>query len=71
MKTAGILLIVAGLAAILYGGFSYTSQNQTPDMGLIQVNETERQPVPIPPILGIAGIVAGGGLVYFGMRPAR
>jgi len=68
MKISGILLIVAGLAAILFGGFSYRSQNQVPDMGLIQVADTEYSPVRIPPILGLMGMAAGGGLIYFGRK---
>jgi len=68
MKLSGILLIVAGLSAIFFGGFSYSNRNQTPDMGLIQVGDTGDQAENIPPILGLAGIAAGGGLVYFGRR---
>jgi hypothetical protein len=37
-------------------------------MGLIQVDDTESQQERIPPILGIAGIAAGGGLIYFGRK---
>jgi hypothetical protein len=37
-------------------------------MGLIQVDDKENPPENIPPILGIAGITAGGGLFYFGKK---
>jgi LPXTG-motif cell wall-anchored protein len=37
-------------------------------MGLIQVDDTESQQESIPPILGIAGVAAGGGLIYFGRK---
>ena len=49
MKISGILMIIAGFAAILFGGFSYKSHDQVPDMGLIQVVDTEYHPVRIPP----------------------
>jgi hypothetical protein len=68
MKIPGILLIIAGLSAIFCGGFSSPNRSQTPEMGLIQVDEKEYQPENIPPILGIAGIAAGGGLIYFGKK---
>ena len=71
MKIAGIVLIVAGLAAILYGGFSYTDHRRAVDMGPMQIDMTEHHTVPIPPILGIAGILAGGALVYFGIKQGR
>jgi hypothetical protein len=68
MKISGILLIIAGLSAIFCGGFSNPNRSQTPDMGLIQVDDKENQSENIPPILGIAGIAAGGGLIYFGKK---
>jgi hypothetical protein len=48
MKISGILLIIAGLSAIFCGGLSYSHPNQTPDMGLIQVDDTESQQESIP-----------------------
>jgi drug/metabolite transporter (DMT)-like permease len=71
MKIAGIVLIVAGIAAILYGGFSYTDHRRAVDMGPMQIDMTEHHTVPIAPILGIAGILAGGALVYFGIKQGR
>ncbi|HUX43497.1 MAG TPA: hypothetical protein VMV57_01985 [Terracidiphilus sp.] len=71
MKIAGILLIIAGVAAILYGGFSYTSHKNAVDMGPIQVKVAEHHSVPISPILGIAGILGGGALLYFSTRKSQ
>ena len=71
MKITGIVLILVGLVAILYGGFSNTGRSQVPDMGLIQVDDTENHPLSIPPILGFAAIAAGGALFYVGRKPAR
>jgi drug/metabolite transporter (DMT)-like permease len=71
MKIAGILLIIAGVAALIYGGFSYTSQKKTVDMGAIQIDRTENHTLPVPPILGIVAIVGGGVLVYFGAKEGR
>lgn len=71
MKIAGIVLILVGIAAVVYGGFSFTSHKKALDMGPIQVEKTEHHTVPVPPILGIACIVAGGALVYFGAQKSR
>jgi len=71
MKIAGILLIIVGLAALIYGGFSYTSQKKAVDIGAIQINSTENHTLPVPPILGIVGIVGGASLVYFGVKSGR
>jgi hypothetical protein len=68
MKLLGVLLIVAGIAGVVYGGFTYTSQKKAVDMGPIQIDKTEHHTVPIPPLLGVIGIVAGGLLLYSGGR---
>ena len=68
MKIVGILLIVAGVAALIYGGFSYTTPKKALDMGPIQIDNTEHHSLPVPPILGIVMIAGGGALVYFGAK---
>lgn len=71
MKLIGILLILAGFAGVIYGGFAFTSHKKAVDMGPIQIERTEHHSVPIPPILGFAAILAGGALFYFGTRENR
>ena len=71
MKIAGILLIIAGVVALIYGGFSYTSQKKAVDLGAIQIDRTEHHTLPVPPILGIVAIVGGGILVYSGAKQGR
>jgi hypothetical protein len=67
MKLAGVIRMLAGVAALIYGGFSYTSHKKAIDMGPIQVQSSQHHYVPLPPVLGIA-FLAGGALVYFGAR---
>ena len=71
MKIVGILLIVAGIAGVIYGGFTYTSHKKAVDMGPIQIEKTEHHSVPIPPLLGVVGIIAGGALVFMGAKEGR
>jgi threonine/homoserine/homoserine lactone efflux protein len=71
MKIAGILLIIFGVAALIYGGFTYTSQKKVLDIGDIHVNRTENHTLPLPPILGIVAIAGGAGLIYFGVKKGR
>jgi uncharacterized membrane protein HdeD (DUF308 family) len=70
MKILGIVLIVAGIVALVYGGFSYTTTKKDVDMGPVQISHKQNHSVPLPPILGVVGIVAGGALVYFGTKKA-
>lgn len=71
LKLIGILLIVAGFAGVIYGGFTFTSHKKAVDMGPIQIERTEHHAVPIPPILGFVAILAGGALLYLGTREVR
>jgi drug/metabolite transporter (DMT)-like permease len=71
MKIAGILLIILGVAALIYGGFTYTSQKKVLDVGDIHVNRTENHTIPVSPILGIVAIAGGAGMIIFGVKKGR
>ena len=43
MKTLGALLILAGIAALAYGGFSYTTHRRAVDMGPVQIETSKQQ----------------------------
>jgi len=64
MKIFGIILIMAGILALAYGGFNYTTHKRAVDMGPLQIETKTRHRVVIPPVLGICGIVLGGALLF-------
>ena len=68
MKALGIVLIVLGVLALAYGGFSYTHEKKVVDLGPIQASKKETNTVPLPPILGVVAIIGGGFLVFAGKR---
>jgi uncharacterized membrane protein YidH (DUF202 family) len=70
MKIAGIVLIIAGIVALVYGGFTYTTNKKAVDVGPIQITHKENHTVPLPPVLGVIAIVGGGALLYFGAKKA-
>lgn len=59
MKIAAIVLIVAGVLALAYGGFSYTREKKVIDLGPIQATAKTREAVPVPPLVGGAAVAAG------------
>ena len=65
---AGIVLIVLGLAALAYQGFTYTSRETVIDIGPIKATADTQKTVPIPPIAGVVAVVAGVALVVAGKR---
>jgi drug/metabolite transporter (DMT)-like permease len=70
MKIAGIVLIVAGVIALIYGGFTYTTTKKAVDMGPLQINTKHEHSVPLPPVLGVLAILGGGALLYLGGKKA-
>lgn len=71
MKIVAIVLILAGILALAYGGFTYTTHKRAVDMGPLQIETSKRHQVFIPPILGIAGIIVGGALLFIGSSKGR
>ena len=63
MKTAGIVLIVAGALALAYQGFSYTKPERVAKIGPLEVTSEKREFVWIPPALGALALVAGVALM--------
>jgi drug/metabolite transporter (DMT)-like permease len=66
LKIIGVVLIVAGVAALIYGGFSYTTRKKAVDLGPVQIDRVQHHSVPLPPVLGVIAIAGGSALLYFG-----
>jgi uncharacterized membrane protein YdcZ (DUF606 family) len=67
-RIVGILLIVAGIAAIGLGSFSFTRETHEARLGPLAFSMKEKQTVTIPAWAGVAAIVVGGALVLLGGR---
>ena len=63
-----IVLIVAGILGLAYGGFSYDKQTTGAKLGPIELKVTEKKTVNVPMWAGIGAIVAGGLLLVLGGR---
>lgn len=68
MKTLGIALLVLGLLAMAYGGFSYTKDSTAMKLGPIELSVKEKERVNVPMWAGVAAAVAGGLLLVLGTR---
>ena len=55
----GIALLILGILALAYQGFSYTVPKKAVDLGPIQVTRQERHTVPLPPVLGALALIGG------------
>ena len=68
MKALGVVLMLAGVLALAYGGFTYTTHKKAIDMGPLQVERQKRHTVFLPPIVGVGALLIGGVLVFAGGR---
>ena len=58
-KIIGVLLIVAGVAGLVYGSFSYTRETHEAKLGPLQFSIKEKETVAIPIWISVAAIAAG------------
>jgi uncharacterized membrane protein YidH (DUF202 family) len=66
MKITAIVLIVLGVLALAYGGFSYTDDKTAVKLGPLELSVKETKTVNVPVWLGVGAVVAGGLLLAFG-----
>lgn len=68
MKLIGIVLIVFGLFALAFGGFSYTKREKVLDLGPLQATAETHKTIPIAPVAGLAALLGGIALVVVGSK---
>ena len=59
LKVVAIVLIIAGAAALAFGGFSFTKETHRAEIGPLKFSVQEKENVNIPLWAGIGAIVAG------------
>ncbi len=70
MRVLAILLIVLGVLALGYQGFTYVTQEKVLDAGPVQVTAERERTVWIPPVIGAAAVIAGVALLAMGGKRA-
>ena len=68
VKILGVLLIVAGAAGLVYGGFSYTKETHEAKIGPLQFSVKERETVAVPVWLSIGAIAVGTALLVINRK---
>lgn len=62
-RTLGIILVVVGIAMLIWTGFSYTKKEKIVDAGPIQISADKEKSVNWPPYAG--GIILVAGVIVF------
>ena len=68
VQLLAIVLIVLGVAALAYQGFTYTTRETVIDIGPIKATADREKTIPLPPILGIVAVAGGVALMIAGSR---
>ena len=68
MRLLGVVLIVLGAAALIYGGVTYTKRRDTVHLGPLSATVAQKDRVNVPPIVGGLVLAAGVALVIVGGR---
>lgn len=63
LTSVALVLIIAGGLALVYGGFSYTKETHTADIGGLHLSVDEKQRVNIPMGVGLGALLLGGVLL--------
>ena len=68
IKMVAIVLVVAGVLALAYGGFSYTKDTTQVKLGPIELSVKEKKTINVPVWAGVGAILIGGALLLFGAK---
>jgi len=63
IKVIGVVLILAGILGLVYGGFSFTKETHEAKIGPIELQVKEKERVNIPTWAGAGAIVIGAVLL--------
>ncbi len=69
LKLVALALILAGVLALAYGGFSYTRTSHEAKIGPIEFTVQEKETVNIPVWAGAGAVVVGVLLLVLGPKP--
>jgi uncharacterized membrane protein YidH (DUF202 family) len=58
-RTIGIVLIIVGVAMLIWTGFTYTKKEKIIDAGPLQISADRQKTVNWPPYLGVILVIGG------------
>lgn len=64
----GIILVALGVVALIYQGFSYTTERQVADLGIAEIRSQQTETVPVPPWVGVVLVGIGVGMILLAKR---
>lgn len=71
MRAIGVVLIVLGILGFVFGGISFTREEQVADLGPIDISAERQERIPVAPLASGVAVLAGIALVVAGSRTGR
>ena len=68
VKIVGVVLIIAGVLALVYGGFSFTKETHEAKLGPLELQVKEKETVNIPVWAGVGAIAIGAVLLLVPLK---
>ncbi len=64
-QIVGLVILLLGVLALVYGGFSYTEEKHEVDLGPLELEVKEKERVNVPAWAGVAAIAVGAVLLVY------
>ena len=68
MKTIGIVLVIIGVLALVYGGIDYSRNRTVMQVGSMEIKASEHNSISIPAAAGLAILIGGAAFLVMGAR---
>lgn len=62
-RSIGIVLIIVGIVALVWGGVFWTDRDTIIDAGPVEIQTEDREGFALPPVLGVIALIGGIALV--------
>ena len=67
-QIVGMVLVVIGIVALVWGGVFWTDRDTVVDAGPLEIATENREGVALPPVVGVLSLVAGAVLLLLPKR---
>jgi uncharacterized membrane protein YidH (DUF202 family) len=68
MTIVAVVLIIIGVIALAYGGFSFTTKEKVAEIGPLKLEKEKTRSFPLPPVVGVVSLIGGVALLVVSRR---